>query len=50
MYESVRIKKEANRLLKEISDKRKAEGNLICTKISVLSDIINKQHKREMKS
>ena len=48
MSKTVRINKNVDAKLTEISKKRKSEGHAIYTKASILHDLILRLHKREI--
>ena len=48
MKTTVQIHKLTGKKLKEISEKRKAEGKLVNKQTEILTDLINKLHKKEV--
>ena len=48
-HQNLRVEAPYNKMLNELSAKRKAEKNVVKTKQDIVAELISKQHKREIK-
>tara|TARA_R110002126_G_scaffold101189_1_gene233171 strand:- start:581 stop:751 length:171 start_codon:yes stop_codon:yes gene_type:complete len=47
---AVAVNHKTDKLLKELSEQRKNNGEAINSKVSIIADLVSKAHKREVKN